>query len=241
MMGFFLSFIVSLPVLAIPFVDNGNNTATLNKGTTKEKTYKFCPHCNNPLVGAEPVCKILGTWMVAGTGVTGFYNGQPCACSCSGVSSHLITLLEQISLILQQAKSSQSLTTILRKNINTLDLDTLKTMFTSMKLDLSEIQKVTSNQVSTEGWQEIYEYIDNIIKLNPSVDSKSNIHQQVETTLKLIESKSVSISKSLAQLEAEIYSKTLEKLNDASETAKKYFLPQLEAIHEANKELLKLN
>jgi len=95
LMGVFLSLVVSLPVLAIPFVDNKDGTGTLNKGTTEAKTYKICLHCNNPLVGAEPVCKMLGTWKVAGTGAPGFYDGKPCVCSCSCVSGDtLITMAD---------------------------------------------------------------------------------------------------------------------------------------------------
>jgi len=239
MMRVILSFTVSLPVFSAGFIlpyEEVNGKATL-AGVTFTK----CPriHCNFKKNEIDALCGGFGDDF----GILVIENGNSCVCSCSGVFSHLIILLEQISLTFQQTKSLRRLTTTLRKNINTLDLNTLKTMFTNMKQDFSDIQKMmtASNQGTAESWQEIYEYIDNVIKLNPSVDSKSNIHQQIETTLKLIELKSASISKSLAQIEAEIYSKTLEKLNDASETAKKYFLPQLEAIHEANQELLRLN
>ncbi|MDM8564715.1 hypothetical protein QUF74_03590 [Candidatus Halobeggiatoa sp. HSG11] len=173
-------------------------------------------------------------------------NNKLCVCLCTNIGictlsteiQYKITLLKQISLVFQQAKSLRRQITTLRKNIKTLDLDTLKTMLTDMKQDFKEIQAVTNNQVSTEGWQEIYEYIDNVIKINPAVDNKSYIHQQVETTLKLIKPTSASIPNLLAQLEAQIYLETHEMLNQASETERKYFLPQLEAIHNANQKLI---
>ena len=170
-----------------------------------------------------------------------------CACPCKyalekgfPMIHREITLFKPISLIFLQAKLLRRSITTLRKIINKLDLDTLETMLSEMKQDFSQIQKMVtaSNQGIAESWQEIYEYIDNVVKLNPSVDSKSNIHQQVETTLKLIESKSVSISKSLAQLEAKIYLETREMLNKASESERNYFLPQLDKIHKANQQLI---
>jgi len=232
MIGSFLNFFVSLPIYAFEFIGENKYMPCCNIDCAKicEKEFYYNNHQTTRLSIDDVNC-------------------VDCFCDCIAFHerklaeqtfSYKITLLEQISLVFQQAKSSQRLITTLRKNINTLDLDTLKTMFTNMKQDFSEIQKMmtANNQGTAESWQEVYEYIDNVIRLNPSVDSKSNIHQQVETTLKLIESKSVSISKSLAQLEGEIYLETSEMLNKVSETERNYFLPQLEKIHNANQQLI---
>jgi len=174
-------------------------------------------------------------------------DGEACTCACYNSLSVVydaIPWFRKISSTFGEAKSMRLLVTKFRTKMNA---SSVKGLLIDMKEDLTLIQQATtesikntpSKKVINDAWEEIHEYIDITIKINPAADNK--IHDEAEHVLQLIESLAKKIPNALSELETELFIEIHEYLKRASESTRNKYLADIKKLHDANQELLKLN